>query len=278
MNKYQIGGLFLFLLISQVSLSAQGNLTSEMEAQEDKLYADTKQVNQFIRRFNGEEDEKGVKYYEENRLYHSRKIRQDFIPYLFDLQAAIDPAQKELFMDQVTDKKDPLFLDFHSDSWFAEVACDFIYKGNKSKVILFMEIQQQDLGYEWIISDVLFEPFKKEFSKDTSTNKPFIHPMSHELDFMNLRKAFQQKSNPESYTKDAFQPDFVTLFIYELKNGNLKYESVTNVKFHFFNIDGWYFELAKFNRPGMNSGWLITNLVSINSEQKQQIEAFIYDK
>ncbi|MFT6866576.1 MAG: hypothetical protein ACJA08_001407 [Cyclobacteriaceae bacterium] len=268
----------LIMLIGQVSLMAQGNLISEMAAQEDKLYADTKQVNQFFRRFNGEEDEQGNKYFEDNRLYRSRKIRTDFIPILFDLQSGIEKAAIEIFLDEVTDKKNPVFLDFHAVSWFAEVSTDFTYHNKKSSVILFMEIQQQNKGYEWVIADVLFDPFQRQFSKDTTETKPFLHPMSHELDFMNLRKAFEQKVNPESFTKDDFNPDYVTLFLYELKTGNLSFETVTNVKFHFFNIDGWYFELSKFNRPGMNSGWLITNLVSINADQKQQLESFIYGK
>ncbi|MEP4533000.1 MAG: hypothetical protein ABJ004_07935 [Cyclobacteriaceae bacterium] len=269
---------FLGLVALQVSLLGQGNLLDDMAGHEDKLRADTKQVNQFFRRFNGEEDRDGNRLYEDNRQYRSRKIRQDYLPYLFDLQSSISSDLKEEFIDEMTDRKNPAFLNFHENGWFAEVATDFTYKGKKSRLILFMELQPQGQGYEWVIADVLFDPFKNSFSKDTTSSKPFIHPMSHELDFMNLRKAFQGEHNPESYTKDSFEPDYVSLFLYELKNTNLKFQTVTNVKFHFFSPEGWYFELAKYNRPGMNSGWLITNLVRINTNQEKQLKAFIYDK
>lgn len=101
--------------------------------------------------------------------------------------------------------------------------------------------------------------------------------MSHELDFMNLRKAFENK-NPESYTTDEYTPDYLTLLLYEMKKGNMKFETVKNVRFHFFGIDGWYFELSHFNRPGFNTGWLISNLVKANENEKEQLKAYIYDK
>jgi len=35
----------------------------------------------------------------------------------------------------------------------------------------------------------------------------------------------------------------MALFVSEIKNGNLKFESVKEVKFHFLQIPGWYFEV-----------------------------------
>ena len=269
---------FLLFIITQVALNAQGNLSDEMKDHEEKLNAETKQVNQFFRRFNGEESEQGDRYYVGDKDFRSRKLRRAFAPTLFDNQIGVDNATLGAFIDEMTDKVNPQFVGMHAGDWFAEVNSDFIYKGKRSTVILYMEIQQQGLGYEWVISDVAFTPFQSLFDKDTSTAKPFLHPMSHELDFMNLRKAFKSGVNPEAFTKRSFNPDYVTLFLYEVKKGNLKYETVNNVKFHFFTLDHWYFELSKYNRPGMNSGWLISNLVKANLQQKEQIKAYIYGK
>jgi hypothetical protein len=55
------------------------------------------------------------------------------------------------------------------------------------------------------------------------------------------------------------------VFLYEVKKGNLKFKYVSEVRFHFFQLDGWYFELADFNRPGYNTGWLISNLAKLNT-------------
>ena len=52
---------------------------------------------------------------------------------------------------------------------------------------------------------------------------------------------------------------------------------VQEVKFHFFQIDGWYFELSQFNRPGDNTGWLISNLVKIKNEsEKNLLRKYVY--
>ncbi len=270
--------IFSFSIMTQVALFAQGNLSDEMKDHEEKLNAETKQVNQFFRRFNGEESEQGDRYYETDKNFRSYKLRKAFLPHLFDQQMSIDGNTLKSFVDEMTDKRAPQYISLHSNNWFAEVNAEFLFKGKKTTVILFMEIQKQGQGYEWVISDVSFSPFQELFSKDTSDSKPFIHPMSHELDFMNLRKAFQSSVNPEAFTKRSFQPDYVTLFIYEMKKGNLKYQTVNNAKFHFFTLDQWYFELSKYNRSGMNSGWLISNLVKATPLQKEQIKAYIYGK
>jgi len=50
------------------------------------------------------------------------------------------------------------------------------------------------------------------------------------------------------------------------------------VKFHFFQLNGWYFELADYNRAGYNTGWLISNIVKIKSdEDKNALKKYLYE-
>lgn len=114
----------------------------------------------------------------------------------------------------------------------------------------------------------MFEPY---FKRDTTKVGKFLHPLSHELDFMNLRKAFNNKDSVSQFTVKRFVPDHLSVFLYEIKKGNLKFSTVEEVKFHFFQINGWYFELSEFNRPGYNTGWLISNLVKVNNEAEQNL-------
>lgn len=270
--------LFITSFSSSVLLAQGGRLTDDMKDTEEQLMASTKQINQFFRRFNGEESQQGNRYNKTDKDYRDPGLRKKYLPGLFDSETGyVSESLAKNFIKEVTDKRDPSFLDFHSNNWFAEVNSTFQYKGVSQSVLLYLNIQKQGKGYEWVISDVSFEPFKEMFNKDTSETKKFIHPMSHELDFMNLRKAFQNGS-PESYTARGYTPDFLTLFLYEMKKGNLKFETVKNVKFHFFGIEGWYFELANFNRPGYNTGWLISNLVKADNKEKELLKAYIYDK
>ncbi len=57
--------LSLFIALFPVFLQSQtvGNYVED----ESALYSSTKQVNQFFRRFNGEEDTKGDRYYPEDK-------------------------------------------------------------------------------------------------------------------------------------------------------------------------------------------------------------------
>jgi hypothetical protein len=80
----------------------------------------------------------------------------------------------------------------------------------------------------------------------------------------------------ELYASREYHPDFLTLFIYEIKSGNLTFKNVKNTKFHFFQVPGWYFELVNFNRKTYNSGWLIANLLKITKPEKELMLKFIY--
>jgi hypothetical protein len=271
--------LFAIIVIGITKLSAQntgGVLTGEDES---KLYAQTKQVNQFFRRFNGEEDEKGERYYDNDKPFRTLPVRKKYLPFLFDLENKnLSTNLKKEFLEAVLEGPKPQFLDFHAGNWFTEVNSNFKNAGKDQNVILFLKIQPERLGYEWVIDGVTSSAYQSMFKKDTSANKKFIHPMSHELGFMNLRKAFVDNKAPEAFTSDGFNPDLLTLFLYELKKGNLKFESVQEVKFHFFQIKGWYFELSEFNRPGYNTGWLISNLMRVTPQESKLLKDFLYGK
>lgn len=267
-------------IISFHSLVSQSRLTNEMRETEEQLRASNKQMNQFFRRFNGEEDENGKRFYPSDRKHRDPALRKKYLPGLFDSQAnQIDPEVARNFVRTITDKKSPLFINHRKDDWFAEVTTTFIFRGREISGLLYMRLQPQGQGYEWIIEDVAFDQFQKHFDKDTSENKKFIHPLSHELGFMTLRKALQGTDHAEQFTGRKFTPDFLSIFLYELNQGNMKFKTVKSVKFHFFAIDGYYFSLANFNRPGYNSGWLISSLIALDGEdQKQQMKNYIYNK
>jgi hypothetical protein len=266
---------FAALLFSFSHAVAQ--LGDEMD-DETKLYAQTKQVNQFFRRFNGEENEKGDRYNPGDRQYRNVKLRKKYLAMLFDEgNKGFSNDLKVQFAKDVLDKGEPGVLDFHALGWMAEVQTTFTVAGKDQPITLFMQIEPDHLGHKWVISKVYSEVFATYFKRDSTKVGQFIHPMSHELDFMNLRKAFINVDSVAQFASKKFVPDYLTLFLYEVKRGNMKFKHVNDVKFHFFQINGWYFELADFNRPGYNTGWLISNLVKINNDRdKEAMRKFIY--
>jgi hypothetical protein len=251
--------------------SLQAQLTSDME-DESKLYAQSKQVNQFFRRFNGEEDEKGERYYPKDKQYRSAKLRKKYLGILFDENnSGLSNALKTEFAKHVLDKPEASILNFHAGNWFSEVNATFTLNGRDQTITLFMVIEKAQLGTKWVIDKVQADMFEPYFVRDTTKVGRFLHPLSHELDFMNLRKALSNSDSVSQFTTKKFEPDHLSVFLYELKKGNLQFKSVNQVKFHFFQIDGWYFELAQFNRPGYNTGWLISNLVKVNNDSERQL-------
>jgi len=266
-----IMALFLF------TSGLHGQIVGDME-DESKLYAESKQVNQFFRRFNGEEDEKGNRYYPKDKQYRNPKLRKNYLGILFDeSNRGISPSLKAEFTKQVVDKGDLTILDFHGANWFSEVNAVFAMNGKEQPMTLFMELEKDHLGYKWVIRKVYSDFFKPYFIRDTTKVGRFLHPLSHELDFMNLRKAFENKDSISQFAVRQFIPDHLSVFLYEMKKGNLKFKSVSDVKFHFFQLQGWYFELSNFNRPGYNTGWLISNLVKLNNDsEKNLLRRYLY--
>lgn len=258
----------------------QGLYSPGQPEDDGRFAASTKQVNQFFRRFNGEESQDGKqRYYSGDKEYRDRALRRQFIGILFDNETSSTPKSlKNEFLNTVNAENYPQYLNFHGGDWFAEVHSIFSFQGKREPVVLFMKLQPEGLGFEWVIDRISFDPFKEAFNKPEGDGKKFLHPLSHELGFMNLRRALEENKKPESYTPSDFKPDYLTLFLYEIKKGNIRFETVTDVKFHFFQIKDWYFELSQFNRPGFNTGWLISNLVKLGERDKEVILKYIYDQ
>ncbi|MEI6899996.1 MAG: hypothetical protein WCL00_08960, partial [Bacteroidota bacterium] len=261
------------ILLSFFPLLMMGQTYNSLMGDEGIYYAQTKQVNQFFRRFNGEEDIQGNKLVSGDNFVRDIKMRKKFLPILFDnSSSAVNKDMKELFINQVLGKN-PVYLDFHGKDWFAEVSASFLYKKEKVTIILYLKIEKQHLGYKWVFSNVYFDRYAKWFTHvgDTTNNSLFLHPMSHEIDFMNLDKVFRDDEKIDYYLESTYTSDLLALFVEDVKAGNLKFESVNSVKFHFFQVPGWYFEVVYQNRKDMNSGWLITNLLHVNAKEKSEI-------
>jgi len=278
MKKIVVLWAWLVVLYSPLAGSAQsvGNFVED----ESDLYASTKQVNQFFRRFNGEEDVKGERLYPEDKDYRDPELRNKYVVNLFNNESGfLTNDLKTEFIGDILDKNNPVYLEFLGGDWFAEVTTTFTFQGKDQFLTLFLELEKDTIGSKWVINQVYFGPFEKIFANQDSlrqNGQKFLHPMSHELDFMNLVRTFESKSSLEHYLAWKYHPDYLTLFVYEFKKGNLAFKTINKVKFHFFQVDGWYFELADFNRKGYNTGWLISSLAKLTEDEKDLLLKYIY--
>lgn len=268
----------LTLLLSVLSLPIMAQSVGDVQMDETHFYAMTKQMSQFIRRFNYEEDQFGNMINPKDPAYHNKQKRQVSLGILFDQETFRNQADlKDYFIEDVT-TTDSTYMTFLGGRWYSEVSATFKYQGKPVNVIMILGVEKEGLGSKWVLNNIYFSEFNKLFPKgemyesDKATH--FLHPMSHELDFMNIYKIFKEPEIIEYYASKTFEPDYLTLFFYEIKKGNLVFQNVDAVKFHVFQIKDWYFEVSWFNRSGNNAGWLISNLIYVSEKDKKDLIKF----
>ena len=266
--------LALLLSVEAVPLAAQS--IGDVQFDEANLYAMTKQMGQFIRRFNYEEDQFGNRLNPKDPKYRNAEMRRQSLPILFDQEKYGKQTELQRYFIEDVTKDDSTFMTFLGGRWYSEVSTTFKYYGKEVKVILFLAVEKEGLGSKWVITNIYFSEFNKLFPKGemAEREKHFLHPMSHELDFMNIYKAFQDPEIIEYYASNEYQPDYLTLFFYEIKKGKLVFQHVDKVKFHVLQIKDWYFEVSWFDRSGTNSGWLMSNVMYVPEKDKTNLIKF----
>ena len=273
--KTMLRFLTLFVVLNCVNgLSSQtySNL-GDVQTDERELYTMTKQMSQFMSRFNYEEDQYGKKIHPDSADYRNKENRKIILPLLFDMEnPRTNGSLRDFFIDDLT-KENSNYFEFLGGKWYSEVSATFKWKGESVDISMIFAIEQENLGSKWVLTNVFFTEFSKLFPKGdiAEQQKHFLHPMSHELDFMNIYKVFKTPECIEYYASESYSTDYLSIFFYEIKQGNLVFEKVNNEKFHVFQIDNWYFEVSWFNRTGYNTGWLISNLIYLKDEEKNEL-------
>lgn len=254
-----------------VQLAAQSRSLGSFVVDETEFYAMTKQMSQFFGRFNYEEDQFGKKIHAASTNFRNNQKRKQSLPLLFDREnLRTTSALKDFFIDDLTAANDSTFLEFLGGRWYAEVSATFEWNAKPVTVVMVLTIEKEGYGSKWVLTNIYLPAFNKLFpvGEISEREKHFLHPMSHELDFMNIHKAFRNPEVIDYYASKTFQPDYLTLFFYEVKLGRMKFVKVEDIKFHVFQIKNWYFEVSYFNRKGNNTGWLISNLMFITENEK----------
>lgn len=268
--------IILLIVCCFWAFTSTAQTIGDFKLDETELYAMTKQVGQFMRRFNYEEDQFGFKINPKDPKYRSNEMRQRSLPILFDQEKFGSQTELQRYFIEDVTKDDSSYMDFLGGRWYSEVSTTFKYRGKEVNIMLFLAVEKEGLGSKWVLTNVYFSEFNMLFPNGelAEKEKHFLHPMSHELDFMNIYKAFQNPEVIEYYASNSYYPDYLTLFFYEIKKGNLLFQHVDKVKFHVFQIKDWYFEISWFDRRENNSGWLMSNLFYMPEKDKNNLIKF----
>jgi hypothetical protein len=277
MNKFlRICTLLLLGVLVKLSEAQVYTNLGDVQVDEKAFYTMTKQMSQFMSRFNYEEDQYGKKIHPDSPDYRNRMKRKTVLPLLFDMEnPRTNGSLRDFFISDLT-QADSNYFEFLGGKWYSEVSATFKMNGQSVDISMIFAIEQENLGSKWVLTNVFFSDFNKLFPKGdiAEQQKHFLHPMSHELDFMNIHKVFKTPECIEYYASNTYSPDYLSMFFYEIKKGNLVFEKINSEKFHVFQIDNWYFEVSWFNRDGLNTGWLISNLIFLKDNEKEELLKF----
>jgi hypothetical protein len=240
-------------------------LADPRKEREEIFTARIKQFNEFVDRFNLKTDFSGKPV---DSAFRAKMPRERMLNLLFDLK---DPRilksgpdysddyirTKEAFIDDVVQKN--IILYKYSAGVIAEARSRVIYKGEPQTIRLFLIRETVASSMvKWVIysakGDVL------NISKTDTSMVRFIPPSSNETDFINLKRALEDTDYLQYYAVQDYKPDNLTLFFSFIRSGIMKFEYVEEVLYHIIDIPGWYIKVRDFNRPELNSGWLITDV------------------
>ena len=109
--------VFLLALCFKVDAQVMGSL-GDVQMDEREFYTMTKQMGQFIHRFNYEEDPTGKRLYANDKDYRKAEKRKDALPLLFDLDNPRTAGNlRNFFVEDLL--KNHQYLEFLGGNWFS---------------------------------------------------------------------------------------------------------------------------------------------------------------
>ena len=251
------------LLLGETTLGAQSLHFSDNENFAFKV----KQIDEFMDRFNAVADTPIQQYVREQYAVDSLP-RASLVLSLFDREDTTwnEPQVREFVADVA---QGSAVLDFYDRGWYAELDCIGRYRGRKEQftLVLSLEVLRNGRGSKWVIEGVSANFLQLGYSQD---HRRALNPGSYGTDFMGLVDALQDTANVRNYLSTRTQPSQLLLFFNELCEGQLRFERVNAITYHFLQIDNWIFKVRDFNRDVANSGWLISELMKVTDVQKLQ--------
>lgn len=246
------------------------NAQTQSLTQSKYLHADeilivkVKQFNQFLRRFNYEEDFQGNKIDESFRL---KFPRENYIGFLFnsnDQRFVSSNAQYINLVDGFIEEvvKNDYIITRTSPEIYVLAKCSVKFNGTPKVMNLILRQQESNGGLKWVMHDVLNAKFLDQVKIEVPSN--FIPPTSNEVNFTHLKRAFNNPLNFEDYFDEDYKKPGLLKLKTAVQSKQLTFSHVEEMKYFVLDIKGWVITVEEYNRANTNSGWLIGNLEKYN--------------
>lgn len=255
-NNKRIYLIFFFMLSCFLSCQAQPNTDAILNEGELNFLYQVKVIDEFMERFNNEQTLLTKHQSLGANLTDSIK-RTYLIASLFDRQnKSIDLTMVRNFIGKITSK---VQLNYYSKNWYAVVSCAVVYKGKPQNAQIVMQVEETSPKQsKWVIVGVKANFLEsKNVAKDTTR---IINPMAHNTSFNILDRVLGDSSFLNNSLANSFEYNQLSIFLYELQEGNLKFKQTNKTTYHFLDVGGYNFMVDYQNRNDKNSGWLIGSL------------------
>lgn len=246
------------------------NPNSKMgKAKEADFAYEVKTIDEFIERFNNENNTLVKTYLEKNFPTRKMPTRPELVKSLFNYTDPVwDKDLADQFVKDVCDStKKEKFLDFYSDDWYALAECQVKYKGTSRRAYIVYQVStsEREGVAKWVICGAR-APFL-DFSKKVDRRK-FLNPISHSTNFIGMKNAIDDRQFLRNYLSDNFKESHLNKFLAEVASGDIQFEQINYLTYHFLSVDGWMFTVKDYLRLGQNAGWLIQSLAKKTKEEK----------
>ena len=238
-----------------------------------KFTASVDQLDEFIDRFN-HKDPMFVEAFPNRPQRPLWAERAFLVRTLVNPKARIDPKVTDAFVKQVSGPPKAVLLHLADKDWYAALQCRLLLDGKPVAAKLVLGFEQDTNGVEaWRLQAVqapwLADAGGPPLPAATGKRRG-LNPASHGNGFISLHRAFASAERFGDNLSDSATAG-ARAFAGLVAGQRLKLERVTQVVFHFLQVEGYVFTVSDVTaREGEPSGFLIGNLSKAGAEAKRK--------
>lgn len=259
--------LFFVLITLQISVQ----IFAQFDNMDQEIFsAEVSLVDEFFKRFNGEESHPMVQKDNENARRRNLLFLLDYAQYKSREDSLYLIA--ETFVDTVM--ADSIKLHYGDTTWIANALCHGALLGKPVDFTIHLCVERRTRNmYKWVITSV--EGDILNLANSNNRESFMLLPDDHETNFMSLHRMTSETSAyiTDFIRKDA-EIDKLSVFLTLVKQNLLKIDYVADLSFSFFQVPGYIFSIKNINRNSKNAGWLISSIDPISEREK----SILFDK
>lgn len=226
---------------------------------ESLLKGRVKQVEEFMARFNNEEDWEGKRITE----VIDSAYRTCYLRTLFDLSRfrkdnnELTESAERFIQDVIRGNYQ---LHFTDSLWQAKVQCKALVNRKSFDIVLCLRPHLvAPHEYVWMVTEAESSLFARVSG---NVSHPFLSPTEHEIGFTGLLSLpTEQQVDVSRLFITGTATDHLSMLALLIKNGWIRFTSIEHVEYQFSNIPGYTFVIERIeHKKSYNTGWLITHL------------------